>query len=82
MMADGTDSGESLSASEIADKLGYRTSAVSNWRKRFADFPRPNSRGRYQAQEVVRWLREHKKLPDGSESDTSFALRVPASSGR
>lgn len=81
-MADGTDSGESLSASEIADKLGYRTSAVSNWRKRFADFPRPNSRGRYQAQEVVRWLREHKKLPDGSESDTSFALRVPASSGR
>ena len=32
---------EELSASDIADLAGVSPSAVSNWRKRYVDFPAP-----------------------------------------
>ena len=57
----------SLSTSEIAELAGVGTSAVSNWRKRFRDFPAPSevsSDGRdvFSLEDVEAWLKAHGKL--------------------
>lgn len=51
-----------LSASDIAEFAGVGQSAVSNWRKRFPDFPQPAGTGPtggdlFDAAEVDEWLR-------------------------
>lgn len=48
-----------LSMTEVARLSGVRPSAVSNWRRRYADFPAPSrSSGQelYGADEIARWL--------------------------
>jgi hypothetical protein len=50
-----------VTASEIAELAGVRPSAVSNWRKRFADFPRPAGTAAgggdlFRLADIERWL--------------------------
>ncbi|MBT7694558.1 MAG: N-6 DNA methylase [Gemmatimonadales bacterium] len=65
---------EELSASDIADLAGVSPSAVSNWRKRYSDFPVPiDSAGRwtrFRGAEVRAWLVANDKLPDPAAADT------------
>ncbi len=67
---------EELSASDIADLAGVSPSAVSNWRKRYVDFPAPiDSAGRwtrFRGAEVRAWLVANDKLPDSDGVDTKF----------
>ena len=56
-----------VTLSQIAELAGYGASAVSNWRKRFDDFPRPvetagGGRDLYLLAEVEEWLRAHDRL--------------------
>jgi len=64
---------EELSASDIADLAGVSPSAVSNWRKRYVDFPAPiDSAGRwtrFRSAEVRAWLVANDKLPDPAAAD-------------
>lgn len=53
------DEGPSLTTTEIARLLDYNVSTVSNWRKRFQDFPQPDATGRFAAAAVSRWLQQH-----------------------
>lgn len=58
-----------LSPSDIADLAGVSRAAVSNWRKRMLDFPKP-SRGTankplFATSDVKEWLRQH---PDKDKS--------------
>ena len=57
-----------LTLSQIADLARTKPSAVSNWRRRFPDFPRPvqagaSGRDLYALAEVEEWLRRHDRLP-------------------
>ncbi len=65
---------EELSASDIADLAGVSPSAVSNWRKRYVDFPAPiDSAGRwtrFRGAEVRAWLVANDKFPDPETADT------------
>lgn len=47
---------------QIADIAGVGRSAVGNWRKRHADFPVPDTSGRFELREVERWLIENGKI--------------------
>jgi hypothetical protein len=59
-----------VTLSQIAELTGYGPSAVSNWRKRHEDFPRPvetaaGGRDLFPLPEVERWLRQHNRFkPD------------------
>ena len=68
---------EELSASDIADLAGVSPSAVSNWRKRYSDFPAPiDSAGRwtrFRGAEVRAWLVTNDKLPDSAAADTEVS---------
>ena len=68
---------EELSASDIADLAGVSPSAVSNWRKRYSDFPVPiDSAGRwtrFRGAEVRAWLVTNDKLPDSAAADTTVS---------
>lgn len=60
-----------VNASEIAQIAGVQPSAVSNWRKRFADFPgpagtAPSGGDLFRLSEVETWLRDHDRLPSQS----------------
>ena len=54
---------EMLTLSQIAIRAGVSPSAVSNWRKRYPDFPKPTDADRYAASEVNTWLQSHGKTP-------------------
>lgn len=58
--------GATLTASGIARLANVGRAAVSNWRRRYADFPAPvggtPTSPFFDAGEVERWLREHGKL--------------------
>lgn len=51
-----TDTDDLVTAAAIARRAGVGRAAVSNWRKRYPDFPRPRG-GLYFWPEVLRWLR-------------------------
>jgi type I restriction enzyme M protein len=63
-----------ISVTEIAKLAGVRSSAVSNWRVRFADFPVPAESGAsgdlFDVNAVEKWLGEHGK--DFSREAQSF----------
>jgi len=72
---DGAERGERLveqqvevSASDIARIAGVRPSAVSNWRRRHADFPGPvtgtEKSPRFRLSDVEEWLRAQGKAPE------------------
>ena len=65
---------EELSASDIADLAGVSPSAVSNWRKRYSDFPVPIDSGgrwtRFHGAEVRAWLVANDKLPEAAGPST------------
>ncbi len=57
-----------VSTSEIARIAGFTQSAVSNWRKRFADFPAPagtapSGGDLFLREDVQRWLQKHNRIP-------------------
>lgn len=78
-----------LSMSQVAELAGFSPAAVSNWRKRFDDFPRPageSSDGRdlFSLDDIERWLSAHDRLPEEIETarftfEASDALRETAS---
>jgi len=56
-----------VTAGEIANIAGVRSSAVSNWKRRYAGFPAEIEEGLYDRSEVVAWLEKAGKsvnLPD------------------
>ncbi|MFP6702683.1 MAG: N-6 DNA methylase, partial [Planctomycetaceae bacterium] len=65
-----------LSSSDIADLAGVSPSAVSNWRKRYVDFPEPiDSAGRwarFDGGEVRAWLVANDKLPVAAGPSTEL----------
>jgi SAM-dependent methyltransferase len=59
---------------QIAELAGVRPSAVSNWRKRFDDFPPPTAsatggRDLFSLDAVETWLVEHNRLAGAKESE-------------
>ena len=65
MSARGADPGRVLTAGQIAAWAGVTPSAVSNWRKRHADFPAPTQEmpgsNLFARPEVEKWLQRHNK---------------------
>jgi N-6 DNA Methylase len=63
----------SVAAADIARLAGVGRAAVSNWRRRFADFPAPvagtASSPLFRLDEVERWLAEHGRGIDVPEHD-------------
>ncbi|SCL29823.1 N-6 DNA Methylase [Micromonospora rhizosphaerae] len=63
----------SVTAAEIARLAGVGRAAVSNWRKRYADFPAPvggtAASPEFDLVEVEQWLRDQGKLPELSRAD-------------
>ena len=60
-----------LTLTEVAKRTGVRLSAVSNWRTRHSDFPRPqvvSGQEVFEVGEVAKWLRERKIPRNGSIS--------------
>ncbi|QGK68920.1 N-6 DNA methylase [Allosaccharopolyspora coralli] len=64
---------EALSAAEIARLAGVGRAAVTNWRKRHEDFPRPlpgsTGAARFDAELTRQWLRAHGKLGEQPLAD-------------
>jgi hypothetical protein len=62
-----------ITAAEIARLAGVGRAAVSNWRKRHADFPAPvggtSASPEFALIDVERWLRQQDKLPELSSVD-------------
>lgn len=61
-----------VSASEIAQRADVTPSAVSNWRKRFPDFPTPagtapSGGDLFVLADLERWLRTHDRMPKRRE---------------
>ena len=80
------DTFEQLSASDIADLAGVSPSAVSNWRKRYHDFPQPIEHSgrwfRYRSDQVRAWLETHGRmagLPTDCQSFTDELERAVTS---
>lgn len=72
-----------LTMSQIAELAGTQPSAVSNWRRRFEDFPRPVHRGPdgrdlFSLNEIEAWLRAHDRLAvdEGYERALFHALAL------
>lgn len=63
-----------LAPSDIADLAGVSRAAVSNWRKRVADFPEPSggtaSRPLFAASDVREWLQRHPDKDKAAKSET------------
>ncbi|HEX7245951.1 MAG TPA: N-6 DNA methylase [Solirubrobacterales bacterium] len=62
-----------LSVSQIAELAQVQPSAVSNWRKRFSDFPAPayavaGARDLFELGAVEGWLKEHGRLGEKRQS--------------
>ncbi|RSN31733.1 SAM-dependent methyltransferase [Amycolatopsis sp. WAC 01416] len=66
----GSDTSALVTAAEIAKLAGVTRAAVSNWRKRYPDFPEPASgaggRALYALSEIDLWLGTHGKRDDVS----------------
>jgi predicted RNA methylase/predicted DNA-binding transcriptional regulator AlpA len=62
--------GKLISAAEVARLAGVTRAAVSNWRRRHADFPEPAGGGRnslFALSEVTEWLDRQRKNSDVSD---------------
>ncbi|HMM49345.1 MAG TPA: helix-turn-helix domain-containing protein, partial [Miltoncostaeaceae bacterium] len=73
-----------ITASQIARLAGVSRSAVSNWRRRHADFPAPLGEGAgasplFDRAAVERWL--HERGLSTAPADTVDALRLAVSAG-
>jgi type I restriction enzyme M protein len=71
-----------LTLTEVAERTGVRLSAVSNWRTRHSDFPKPqvvSGQEVFELSEVATWLKERKvprnRLKPGEPEDTSYGDR-------
>lgn len=67
-----TECGQNLALTDIAKLAEVGVSAVSNWRKRHADFPQPivvSGQDLYVAEEVARWLGQRKIARNGLQSN-------------
>ena len=66
-----TNFGDELSTSDIAELAQVGPSAVSNWRKRYDDFPQPIEKPgkwqRFRVNEVLEWLERHGRIPEPPE---------------
>lgn len=62
-----------LGSADIARLTGVRRPAVSNWRRRFADFPSPvagtSSQPLFALEEVQEWCREHDRPFEAGSAD-------------
>jgi N-6 DNA Methylase len=63
-----------VTLSQIAELAGVRPSAVSNWRKRFTDFPDPvgsatGGRDLFSLTAVEAWLADHNRLSDAKKGE-------------
>lgn len=74
---------------QIADRLGVRRPAVSNWARRHQDFPTPVRSGDmdlFREAEIARWLVDRtipqRQLLDGEQPGTTYADRFGRTSGR
>lgn len=72
-------SGEALvSAAEVARLAGVGRAAVSNWRRRYADFPAPvdtgGSASAFRLDEVQEWLRGQGKLRTADPTDVLWRV--------
>jgi hypothetical protein len=67
-----------VSASDIARLAGVGRAAVSNWRRRYEDFPAPvdgtSSSPQFSLAQVERWLVEQGKLQPGAEWERLWRL--------
>ncbi|QRP43640.1 N-6 DNA methylase [Amycolatopsis sp. FDAARGOS 1241] len=72
-----------VTAAEIARLAGVGRAAVSNWRKRFTDFPQPidgtDTSPRFRSAEILTWLEDQGKL--GAESARELVWQRLADSG-
>ncbi|MEV5693043.1 N-6 DNA methylase [Micromonospora globbae] len=72
-----------ITAAEIARLAGVGRAAVSNWRKRYADFPTPvggtAASPEFDLAQVEQWLRDQGKLPELATADRLWR-RVAAAS--
>ncbi|MFD0785045.1 N-6 DNA methylase, partial [Micromonospora azadirachtae] len=72
-----------ITAAEIARLAGVGRAAVSNWRKRYADFPVPvggtSASPEFDLTQVEKWLRGQGKLPELATADRLWR-RVAAAS--
>lgn len=69
-----------LTLSEIAELTGFAVPTVSNWIRRFDDFPdghivNGSKRPRYNAEEVLSWL-EHRRLSRDASEEHSALLSI------
>jgi hypothetical protein len=72
-----------VGASEVAQIARVQPSAVSNWRKRYADFPAPAGTAAsggdlFELAAVEVWLRAHGRVPQGSSDKALERLWVVA----
>lgn len=82
-MTPGQDQAPTVAAGDIARLAGVGRAAVSNWRRRFADFPEPIGGSAasplYRLADVERWLAEHDRLAAVPPSERAWqALRAGA----
>ncbi|GIF48212.1 N-6 DNA methylase [Asanoa ferruginea] len=74
-----------ITAAEIARLAGVGRAAVSNWRKRFADFPSPvggtAASPEFDLAQVEQWLREQGKLAEVSRADRLWHHVVASKNG-
>lgn len=82
-----------VTISQIAELTDYGVSAVSNWRRRYEDFPQPvqtaaGGRDLFLLSEVEDWLKQHQRFrPDGRNEVLIFEAanilrgRTPADEG-
>jgi type I restriction enzyme M protein len=71
-----------LSLTDVANRAGVRLSAVSNWRVRYLDFPRPRlvlGQEVFEAREIAQWLQGRKiprnRLRSNEQPGTSYGDR-------
>ncbi|MEV0644882.1 N-6 DNA methylase [Phytomonospora sp. NPDC050363] len=66
-----------ITAADIARLANVTRATVSHWRKRHADFPEPAggtaASPAYEREQVLSWLRGHRRLPEQSRADTLWA---------
>lgn len=58
-----------VSAAEVARLAGVERAAVSNWRRRHADFPEPVTAGKFRLSEIEGWLRAQGKAREQDPHD-------------
>lgn len=66
---------EMLTLTQVAIRAGVSPSAVSNWRKRYPDFPQPLDGERFSRQEIYAWLESRGKTPTVADSDSPATIQ-------